>query len=136
MVVTATAALQPLPYSMGVNNVLREGKIVQVLSTYDKWSYVEMVAHEYGCSLGWVPTDKLIPFSPEKSRRGILRAGAPLYALDSVGGPDLSVHVYEPRELSVFIEETSGQYARVSGLGGLSRWVLLSDIVSYDPWHD
>ena len=136
MVVAPTSTIQPLPYSMGVNNILHEGKVVQVLSTYNKWSYVKIVTYEYGITLGWVPTDKLIPFSPEKSREGILRAGAPLYALDTVGGLDLSVHVYEPRELSVFIEETSGQYGRVNGPGGLSRWVLLSDIVSYDPWQD
>ena len=72
-----------------------------------------------------------LPIS-EKSREAIVREGSALYDLGD-GGPALS---YEKTtgELTVFIVELQDKYAQIVALGGMQRWVLLDDIISYDPW--
>lgn len=105
---------------------------MQVLSVYEEWTYARIHLYEYTYSYGWIPTVDLIPFTTEKSREGIVREGACLYDLGD-RGPSLS---YEKTtsQLTVFIVELQDRYARIVAAGGMERWVLLDDIVSYDPW--
>ena len=131
MIATRQTVFEPLPYPMGMTYCL-PGKVVQVLSVYEEWTYARIHLYEYTYSYGWIPTVDLIPFSTEKSREAIVREGSALYDLGD-GGPALS---YEKTtgELTVFIVELQDKYAQIVALGGMQRWVLLDDIISYDPW--
>jgi len=131
MVVREEAYLQPLPYPW-TRSTLRQGQVVRVVTSYEAWSYVQVIQYEYSSAYGWVLTTALELFRPETSREGLVREGAPLYALGD-NGPDLKSYSVD-RELTVFIKEQKGDYARVIAPGGMDRWVLLEDIISYNPW--
>jgi len=115
---------------------LFEGSVVRVIREYEDWYNVVFVQYEAG-NWGdrWIKKDSVEEFSPEKSKEGIVRKGAPIYDDKFNVLKGISYDNGRAKIQSEIITENMDAFYYISGVAGFNGYIKKSDFIP-NPFYE